>query len=368
MNTIEEISEISEVQGEKVNGNTKSTIKTKISSSSTTSTSSSHNTSSNGHNGSATPHTSPQSPTGGVVNGAAKTAAATSNGVNAAAAEDYLEDLKIIGHLKNIEKLNEKRRVFLSNTISTEYSSDEKTETSTTTKKAAENGDDTASSNYNAKRVLVREHHIDNSSDVEQPRSRPSNTITVSQKYATLPLKTPRTPNTPPPKPPMLSRTRSIGVGDSHSMSSPPPTPKFPAPLATATQEYSSLQPNEGIIVTTTMQPAESTIVTTTKVAEPIKVTCIQLDPEETATVVLRSNAAADVNGEIVAGFAPEASSKDIPAKHYERLIEELKCPGCALPMKSPIYLCKTGHSICEQCTRILLLCPLCKVSEHYIL
>ncbi|XP_061386693.1 E3 ubiquitin-protein ligase Siah2-like [Musca vetustissima] len=109
------------------------------------------------------------------------------------------------------------------------------------------------------------------------------------------------------------------------------------------------------------MQPTESQIVTATTIAEPLKVTCIQLDPEENATVVLRSNATVDVNNGIAAGFAQEASTKDIPAKHYERLIEELKCPGCALPMKSPIYLCKTGHSICEQCTRILLMCPLCK-------
>ncbi|XP_061386698.1 uncharacterized protein LOC133321631, partial [Musca vetustissima] len=172
------------------------------------------------------------------------TTPSASNGFTSAIPEDNLEDLKIIGHLKNIEKLNEKRRVFLSNTITSEYSSDEKTESTTkqinketaaaasSFKGPEENGNDTAANNYNAKRVLVREQHIDSLSDIEQHTERttgPANGI--SPKYATLPMKAPRTPNTPPPKPPMLSRTRSIGIGDSHSMSSPPPIatiPEFP--------------------------------------------------------------------------------------------------------------------------------------------
>uniref|UniRef100_T1GTG2 Uncharacterized protein n=1 Tax=Megaselia scalaris TaxID=36166 RepID=T1GTG2_MEGSC len=37
-----------------------------------------------------------------------------------------------------------------------------------------------------------------------------------------------------------------------------------------------------------------------------------------------------------------------ISTNHYERLVEELKCPGCATPMKAPIKLCCTGHSVCE--------------------
>lgn len=52
-----------------------------------------------------------------------------------------------------------------------------------------------------------------------------------------------------------------------------------------------------------------------------------------------------------------------ISTSHYERLIEELKCPGCANPMKAPIKLCCTGHSICEKCTNLLDSCPLCKVT-----
>ncbi|XP_055912668.1 uncharacterized protein LOC129946481 isoform X2 [Eupeodes corollae] len=50
-----------------------------------------------------------------------------------------------------------------------------------------------------------------------------------------------------------------------------------------------------------------------------------------------------------------------ISVNHYERLIEELKCPGCAYPMKAPIKLCATGHSICQNCTTVLMVCPLCK-------
>ncbi|XP_073833168.1 uncharacterized protein isoform X2 [Musca autumnalis] len=315
-------------------------------------------------------------------NGAAASPPPTTstNGFTTPLPEEHLEDLKIIGHLKNIEKLNEKRRVFLSNTITSEYSSDEKTESTTkkANKETSENGNDTAANNnnnYNAKRVLVREQHIDSLSDIEQHTATAVPTNGISTKYATLPMKAPRTPNTPPPKPPMLSRTRSIGVGDSHSMSSPIATaniPEFPIPQQTAydnsvvvtpqlNQDGSPTTPTYSVTTTQRMQPTESQIVTATTIAEPLKVTCIQLDPEENATVVLRSNAPVDVNNGIAAGFAPEASTKDIPAKHYERLIEELKCPGCALPMKSPIYLCKTGHSICEQCTRILLMCPLCK-------
>lgn len=52
-----------------------------------------------------------------------------------------------------------------------------------------------------------------------------------------------------------------------------------------------------------------------------------------------------------------------ISTNHYERLIEELKCPGCANPMKAPIKLCCTGHSVCDKCTNLLDLCPLCKVT-----
>lgn len=56
-----------------------------------------------------------------------------------------------------------------------------------------------------------------------------------------------------------------------------------------------------------------------------------------------------------------------ISTNHYERLIEELKCPGCAVPMKAPIKLCCTGHSVCDGCTNLLDSCPLCKVTFYLI-
>lgn len=52
-----------------------------------------------------------------------------------------------------------------------------------------------------------------------------------------------------------------------------------------------------------------------------------------------------------------------VTLKHYDCLLGELRCPGCARPMQSPIYLCKSGHSVCELCTETLCNCPLCKQS-----
>lgn len=59
-------------------------------------------------------------------------------------------------------------------------------------------------------------------------------------------------------------------------------------------------------------------------------------------------------------------SSRDsvVTMKHYDCLLGELRCPGCARPMHSPIFLCKSGHSVCELCTETLLHCPLCK--QHF--
>ncbi|TMW39701.1 hypothetical protein DOY81_015219, partial [Sarcophaga bullata] len=175
----------------------------------------------------------------------------------------------------------------------------------------------------------------------------------------------------PPPKPPMLSRTRSIGVGDSLTpnttpVSSPLAVPKF-APPSTPTNNvptYMTTDPTTNIQI----QPTESAIITKTKLAEPLKVTCIQLNDTVPDTmniegnqVVLRTSKTPEqaTNGPSSSVASP--GFREISSKHYERLIEELKCPGCAYPMKSPVYLCRTGHSVCEQCTRILMLCPLCK-------
>lgn len=49
-----------------------------------------------------------------------------------------------------------------------------------------------------------------------------------------------------------------------------------------------------------------------------------------------------------------------ITLKHYDSLLGEIRCPGCARPMHAPIFLCKSGHSVCELCTDTLFNCPLC--------
>lgn len=49
-----------------------------------------------------------------------------------------------------------------------------------------------------------------------------------------------------------------------------------------------------------------------------------------------------------------------ISVKVYDILIAELRCPGCACPMKAPIRLCENGHSVCDLCTKMLAKCPLC--------
>ncbi|XP_036318326.1 uncharacterized protein LOC118733160 [Rhagoletis pomonella] len=286
---------------------------------------------------------------------------------------DYSEDLKIIGHIKNIEKINEKRRLFLNNTIS-EYTIDEKTETETKTQSV--NGAETVVSESRTHTREEQEEHVDGkkvgclSETNVNGLSKTTATTFPTAKYATLP----RTPGSPPPKPPMLSRTRSIGIGDqrSYSATSVPSTPSTPtappgtgtataiasgrplAPIATPTPS-GTLTPTTPIARSgdsspnTTLAP---TLITSALLPEPIKVATVQLREDTVPT--LRRVVERPVS------LSPEAP-KQISVNHYERLIEELKCPGCAYPMKTPILLCKTGHSICQQCTRVLLLCPLCK-------
>ncbi|EAT42654.1 AAEL005826-PA [Aedes aegypti] len=50
-----------------------------------------------------------------------------------------------------------------------------------------------------------------------------------------------------------------------------------------------------------------------------------------------------------------------ITLHHYDSIISELKCPGCAQALYGPIYLCQTGHSICTQCSGRISACPLCR-------
>ncbi|XP_018792364.1 PREDICTED: uncharacterized protein LOC108971039 isoform X1 [Bactrocera latifrons] len=298
------------------------------------------------------------------------------NGNTKSLRNDLSADLKIIGHLKNIEKINEKRRLFLNNTIS-EYTIDEKTETETKTQTI--NGAETVLSET---RIHTREEQqnvggnkLGSSSATELNDHTKAATANFSAtKYATLP----RSPGTPPPKPPMLSRTRSIGVGDqrSHSATSVPTTPikavattttpaavslanatAALAPIATPTPTTIST-PTSPLPTATALSPHSSpttkatTLITSAVLPQPIKVATVQLREEPVPT--LRRVMERPVS------LSPEAP-KQISINHYERLIEELKCPGCAYPMKSPVLLCKTGHSICQQCTRVLLLCPLCK-------
>ncbi|XP_058127101.1 uncharacterized protein LOC131290526 [Anopheles ziemanni] len=49
-----------------------------------------------------------------------------------------------------------------------------------------------------------------------------------------------------------------------------------------------------------------------------------------------------------------------ITLKHYDSIVAEVKCPGCAEPMDGAITMCCTGHSICAACRRKFGVCPLC--------
>ncbi|XP_049541026.1 uncharacterized protein LOC125954611 [Anopheles darlingi] len=49
-----------------------------------------------------------------------------------------------------------------------------------------------------------------------------------------------------------------------------------------------------------------------------------------------------------------------ITLKHYDSLVSEVKCPGCAEPMDGAISLCATGHSLCDGCRHKCAQCPLC--------
>lgn len=211
------------------------------------------------------------------------------------------EPLPVVG------QLNEQRRIFLKSTI--QESSEESRE-----------------------QLLAN----DNADEVPQLRRHtpPPNTLTLSVKYATLPSPTVaqssalRSPLSPPPKPPMLSRTRSTGSGDGRT-----PLTNGDAALQRQSVNEQSVAAAAGA---TTAAPAATTAAATATSAAPAT-TMGNLDE-------------------------PQSPPATISARHYESLIEELRCPGCAGPLKAPVLLCKSGHSVCEQCTRILLMCPLCKV------
>lgn len=207
------------------------------------------------------------------------------------------EPLPVVG------QLNEQRRIFLKSTI--QESSEESRE--------------------EAPAIDITEE------EVEEPQLRrqtpPPNTLTLSVKYATLPSPTVaqssalRSPLSPPPKPPMLSRTRSTGSGDGRT------------PLTNGEAALQRQSVNEQ---SAALAPAA-----------------------EVAAAAAPAAATTTSNHDEITTQSPPAT---ISARHYESLIEELRCPGCAGPLKAPVLLCRSGHSVCEQCTRILLMCPLCKV------
>ncbi|KAH8357387.1 hypothetical protein KR200_005930 [Drosophila serrata] len=251
--------------------------------------------------------------------------AATNNG--GLTLEEEPPQLNILGQLKTIEQINEQRRIFLNGTIAeesiavgngnTEVHEDE--EVLERNLKELEKKTEVA---VEAVQKLADEPAKELPEDKGEEKSEPSNeekpqppsTLSLNVKYATLPSPstvTLRSPLSPPPKPPMLSRTRSIGSGDGKSPVSPASTP--------IRQSFPAAAPS------TVTSPTESSPATS-----------------------------AGKSGE-------DTAPATVSARHYEGLIEELRCPGCAGAMKAPILLCKSGHSICEQCTRILLMCPLCK-------
>jgi hypothetical protein len=53
-----------------------------------------------------------------------------------------------------------------------------------------------------------------------------------------------------------------------------------------------------------------------------------------------------------------------ISLKHYNMILSELRCPGCADNMSAPIRLCSKGHSVCDSCSQSRR-CPLCQVSSQ---
>ncbi|CAO1384956.1 unnamed protein product [Diamesa serratosioi] len=50
-----------------------------------------------------------------------------------------------------------------------------------------------------------------------------------------------------------------------------------------------------------------------------------------------------------------------ISMKHYDHLLNDLRCPGCTAPLIVPIYLCESGHSVCKYCRFSIKTCPLCQ-------
>lgn len=257
-------------------------------------------------------------------------AIAATNSEGLPAVEDSTQ-LNILSKLKSIDQINKQRRIFLDGTITEEGTMGNVTkdeEELENNLKELEKKSEVVQKPIQEPlespgRVLLEDKGEEKSAtnpEIGQPNEvmlQTASTKSLNVKYATLPSPntvTLRSPVLPPPKPPMLSRTRSIGSADGKSPVSPTNSlfrQSFPAGTATSPSQ----------------------------------------------------NSPAATSGETpLAISGDETPPATVSARHYEGLIEELRCPGCAGAMKAPILLCKGGHSICEQCTRILLMCPLCKV------
>ncbi|KAH8411568.1 hypothetical protein KR215_006886 [Drosophila sulfurigaster] len=270
----------------------------------------------------------------------------------------------IVGQLRSIEQINEQRRLFLKSTIN----------------EIQEEGKD-----------------ADTETEPQLRRQQPPNSLALHVKYATLPSPSVatsgsilRSPLSPPPKPPMLSRTRSTGSGDARSpltngeaLQRRSVAEAAAGTVATGTAATGTVSTAETAAVGTvaTGTTAVGTVETGTPAVGTVKTgtSAVETVETETETVAAAATTTGTVTtATVTTGTAATASPKplatqlsveqlpqsppaSISAKHYESLIEELRCPGCAGPMKAPVLLCKSGHSICEQCTRILLMCPLCK-------
>ncbi|KAH8246450.1 hypothetical protein KR026_012301 [Drosophila bipectinata] len=242
--------------------------------------------------------------------------------------------LKILGQLKTIEQINEQRRIFLNSTINEEENPNQengKLENGNGIKKEVElekNLKDLEEiPQQEEEKVEKKEDKKEKKKVEEPPKPQPPTSLSLNVKYATLPspsVVTLRSPLSPPPKPPMLSRTRSIGSGDGKSPST----------------NGGSFTPDSNSLLRQSL--TEGVVIDTNRLSG---------SPTKSVTS----------GGTVADTSSVDDSTATISSRHYEGLIEELRCPGCAGAMKAPVLLCKSGHSVCEQCTRILLMCPLCK-------
>lgn len=66
---------------------------------------------------------------------------------------------------------------------------------------------------------------------------------------------------------------------------------------------------------------------------------------------------------QVVNPVKTQEAPQNVQAKVNQDVINNLVCPACNEYMAPPIYICVTGHSICNTCRLIVKNCPLCKQS-----